>query len=183
MKKIIVSNLVSLDGFFARPDGQLDFFVVEQEFFDYAKDLLNSVDSILYGRQTYEDMAAYWPTTTENDPAITHKMNHLIKIVFSKSLKTADWNNSLIVRNIDPQAITEWKQKPGKDMVIFGSGTIVSALTRLGLVDEYRIIVNPVLIGDGKLMFTGLGEKLSLKLIKTKTLSSGVVILYYVPVR
>jgi dihydrofolate reductase len=183
MKKIIVSNLVSLDGFFARPDGQLDFFVVEQEFFDYAKELLNSVDTILYGRQTYEEMAAYWPMATENDPALTHKMNHLTKIVFSKSLKTADWNNSRIVRNIDPQEITEWKQKPGKDIVIFGSGTIVSALTRLGLVDEYRIVVNPVLIGKGKLMFTGLREKLVLKLVKTKALSSGVVILYYVPVR
>lgn len=183
MKKIIMSNLVSLDGYFAGPNGELDWFVVEEEFLNYAKILLNSVDSILYGRVTYEDMAAYWPDSTENDPAITHKMNHLSKIVFSKTLKTVEWNNSRLFKNIDPQEITEWKRQPGKDMVIFGSGVIVSAFAKLGLIDEYRFIVNPVILGKGMPLFTGLPDKIKLQFLKSETLSSGVVILYYAPAR
>jgi dihydrofolate reductase len=183
MKKIIMSNLVSLDGYFAGPNGELDWFVVEEEFFSYAKILLNSADELLYGRITYEHMAAYWPDATENDPGITHKMNHLSKIVFSKTLKTVEWNNSRLVKNIDPQEIAEWKLQPGKDMVIFGSGVIVSAFAKLGLIDEFRFVVNPVILGEGMPLFTGLSDTIKLTMLKSQVLSSGVVILYYAPTR
>lgn len=183
MRKIIVSNLVSLDGFFEGSNRELDWFVVEEEFFEYAKELLRSVDTILFGRVTYEGMASYWPTQAakDNDPTITHKMNNLSKIVFSKTLSRVEWNNSKLVKGNIAEEIPKLKQEPGKDIVIFGSGSIVSALTRIGLIDEYRIIVNPVILGKGNPLFKGLQDKLNLELLKTKKLKSGVVIFYYQP--
>ena len=188
MRKVIVSNLVSLDGFFDGPNRELDWFVVEEEFFEYAKELLRSVDTILFGRITYEGMASYWPTpaAADNDPTITHKMNNLSKIVFSKTLSTVDpivigWNNSKLVKGNIAEEIRKMKEEAGKDMVIFGSGSIVSALTRFGLIDEYRIIVNPVILGKGNPLFKDLQDKFNLELVKTKTLKSGVVIFYYQP--
>jgi dihydrofolate reductase len=183
MRKIIVSNLVSLDGFFEGPNREIDWFVVEEEFFEYAKELLRSVDTILFGRVTYEGMASYWPTQAakDNDPTITHKMNNLSKVVFSKTLSTVEWNNSKLVKGNIAEEIPKLKQEPGKDMVIFGSGSIVSALTRLGLIDEYRIIVNPVILGKGNPLFKDLQDKFNLELLKTKKLKSGVVIFYYQP--
>jgi dihydrofolate reductase len=183
MRKIIVSNLVSLDGFFEGPNREIDWFVVEEEFFEYAKELLRSVDTILFGRITYEGMASYWPTlaAADNDPTITHKMNNLSKVIFSKTLSEVEWNNSKLVKGNIAEEIRKMKEEPGKDMVIFGSGSIVSALTRLGLIDEYRIIVNPVILGKGNPLFKGLQDKLNLELLKTQKLKSGVVIFYYQP--
>lgn len=188
MRKIIVSNLVSLDGFFEGPNKEIDWFVVDEEFFEYARNLLSEVDTILFGRVTYEHMAGYWPTKSakENDPVIADKMNNLPKIVFSKTLSKIDpivigWNNSsLIIENV-AEEINKLKQQPGKDMVIFGSGNLVSSLTQQGLIDEYRIILNPVILGNGNPLFKGLHEKLNLVLLKTKTFNNGVVILYYEP--
>jgi dihydrofolate reductase len=181
MRKVIVSNLVSLDGFFEGPNKELDWFVVEEEFFDFARNQLLEVDTILFGRVTYEMMAAYWPNTTDNDPVITDKMNSLQKIVFSKTLPAVEWNNSILVGGNMEEEIKRLKQQPGKDMVIFGSGEIVSSLMRQGLIDEYRIILNPVILGNGNLLFRDLRDKLNLKLLKTRTLGSGVIILYYEP--
>jgi dihydrofolate reductase len=181
MRKVIVSNLISLDGFFEGPNRELDWFVVDEEFFDYARDLLRTVDTILFGRVTYQMMASYWPTTTENDPVITHKMNNLSKVVFSKTLSAVEWNNSSLVKENIAEEISQLKRQPGKDMVIFGSGNLVSTLTQLSLIDEYRIIVNPLILGNGNPLFKDLHDRLNLKLIKTKTLGSGVVILYYEP--
>lgn len=185
MRNVIVSNLVSLDGFFEGPNRELDWFVVEKQFFEYAKDLLRSVDTILFGRITYEGMANYWPTAAaqDNDPTITHKMNNLSKVVFSRTLSAVSWNNSILAKGNIAEEIRRMKGEPGKDMVIFGSGSIVSTLTRLGLIDEYRIIVNPVILGNGNPLFKDLKDKLSLRLIKTKALNSGVVIFYYMPVK
>ena len=182
MRKIIVSNLISLDGYFEGPNKELDWFVTDQDFFDYARELLNSVDIILFGRKTYEMMAAYWPNATENDAAITHKMNNLTKIVFSKTLSSVNWNNSRLADTDVKEEINKLKQQPGKDIVIFGSGELVSSLADLGLIDEYRVILNPVSLGKGNSMFKNLKKRLDLKLLKTKPLWSGVLILYYRPV-
>jgi dihydrofolate reductase len=186
MRKVIVSNLVSLDGFFEGPNKELDWFVVEEEFFDFARNQLLEVDTILFGRVTYEMMSGYWPNAIDNDPVITDKMNSLQKVVFSKTLRAGDpiaigWNNSILVKGNMEDEIKRLKQQPGKDMVIFGSGEIVTSLMRQGLIDEYRVIVNPVILGRGNLLFKGLHDRLNLKLLKTKTLGSGVVILYYEP--
>lgn len=179
MRKIIVSNLISIDGYFEGMNQDLSWFKVNEEFLDYARQQLLEVDAILFGRITYEHMAAYWPNAKDNDAVITEKMNSLKKIVFSKSLESVEWNNSTVIKNHATEEVKKLKQQPGKDMVIFGSGTLVSEFTQAKLIDEYRLIVNPVILGNGNPLFKSLNEKLDLKLIDTKVLSSGVVILYY----
>jgi len=98
MRKIIVSNLVSLDGYFEGINREIDWFTVDESFFDYARQLLDGVDTILFGRVTYQMMATFWPNAIDEDAVITHKMNHLPKIVFSKTLKKAEWNNTKLVK-------------------------------------------------------------------------------------
>jgi dihydrofolate reductase len=109
-------------------------------------------------------------------------MNNLPKIVFSKTLQEVRWNNSRLIKENIAEEISKMKQQPGKDLVIFGSGSIVSTLMQLGLIDEYRIIVNPVVLGNGKPLFKGIKDKQNLKLLKTRVFGSGVVIHYYQPI-
>jgi dihydrofolate reductase len=187
MRKVIVSMMVTLDGFFAGPNGEIDWHVVDEEFNAYASDLLDSVDTILFGRVTYQHMASYWPSplAIRNDPIIAGKMNQLSKIVFSRTLDKVEWgnwNNARLVKENIAQEITAMKQKPGKDMVILGSGSIVSTFARLGLIDEYRIIVNPVVLGDGMPLFKGVHDRMHLKLVRTRPFRSGNVLLVYAPV-
>jgi dihydrofolate reductase len=159
MRKIIAQEMVSLDGFFAGPNGEIDWFVWDDALQDMSLSTLGRVDTLLFGRVTYEGMASYWPAATTEDPVIARSMNTLPKIVFSSSLKKADWNNTRVVNRIEPAEIVKMKQQPGKDMVIYGSGVIVSTLTRLGLIDEYRLVVNPIILGNGKPLFKGLLRK------------------------
>jgi dihydrofolate reductase len=173
--------MVTVDGFFAGKNGEIDWHVVDAEFNEYAIEMLHSVDTLIFGRVTYDMMKSYWSTTqaTTDDSIVAGLMNSTSKIVFSKTDGTFDWNNSMVMKDIVADEIIKLKQQPGKDMVILGSGTIVSAFAQLGLIDEYRLIVNPVVLGAGKTLFEGISERLKLKLLKTKTLGSGDVILYY----
>ncbi len=185
MSKVIVSNLVSLDGYFEGPGKELDWFVAEEEFMKFAREQLYEVDRILFGRVTYEMMAGYWPDTKDNDPVITEKMNNLPKVVFSKTLTSVNWNNSTLAKGNASDEIARLKKSAAgsnKDLIIFGSGKLVSSFANLGLIDEYRIILNPVILGKGNPMFKELEHQHKLKLLKTKTLGSGVVILYYEPI-
>ncbi len=175
--------MVSLDGYIAGPNGELDWHIVDADFTNYAKKMLEDADMFLFGRITYEMMAAYWPTdhAKNDDPAIADKMNSLNKIVFSKTLEKVEWENTEIIKDDIKNRMLELKQQPGKDMVILGSGSIVSTFTQMGLIDEYRVIINPVILGSGKFQFTSaIGRKL-LNLIDVKQLDSGVLILYYQP--
>ena len=186
MRKIIVSNLVTLDGFFAGPNGEIDWFVTGEDFFEDAPEQIDLVDAILFGRVTYEGMLSYWPTPAaiEGDPIIADRMNKQTKIVFSRTLDKVEWgqwNNARLIKGDLGEEVTKLKQQPGKDMMIFGSGQIVSALTQLGLIDEYRIFLNPVVLGSGKSMFEGVSKTVKLKLLGSKTFKSGVVALTYVP--
>jgi len=181
MRRIIVSNLISLDGFMEGPNRALDWFRVDEEFFEYARELLNAVDTILFGRVTYQMMASYWPSATDNDPVITGKMNILSKLVFSRTLKKLEWENSRLARKDIGEEIRELKQQRGQDMVIFGSGSIVSALGQAQLIDEYRLFVNPVVLGRGTPMFRNINDRIRLKLFETRIFNSGLVGLYYRP--
>ncbi len=183
MRKVIVSIYVTLDGFFAGPKGEIDWFVWDEETAKYSKDLLNAIDTVLFGRVTYELMASYWPTASPatEDPVIIDAMNNLPKIVFSKTLEKVEWNNAKLVKGNIADEVAALKQQPGKDIVIYGSGSIVSTLTQLGLIDEYLIFVNPIVLGSGKPLFKGLKDRLSLKLLKTRTFRNGIVLLYYQP--
>jgi dihydrofolate reductase len=189
MKKVIVSEMVSLDGFFAGPNGEIDWHIVDEEFNQYAIDLLNTVDTILFGRVTYQLFESYWPvaalrsSTSKSNLEIASKINNMTKIVFSETLEKVEWKNASLVKEIIPDEIAKMKQQPGKDIVIYGSGSIVSAFTQLGLVDEYRIIVNPVVLGNGKPLFKDIRDRINLKLLKTKTFSSGNILLVYRPAK
>jgi dihydrofolate reductase len=184
MRKVIISEMVSLDGYYARPNGEIDWFVVDDGFFKYAKDLLRQVDTQLYGRITYEGMASYWPTpqaAAENDPGIAEPMNAMRKVVFSKTLDKVEWNNSRLAQHDPAAEIARLKSEPGKDMVIYGSGKLVQTLMKHNLIDEYQIIVCPVILGSGKPLFGGIDDKLSLTLLKTTPFDCGSVLFYYQP--
>jgi dihydrofolate reductase len=183
MRKVILFNLVTLDGFFEGPNREIGWHNVDEEFNEFTGDQLNTFDILLFGRVTYELLASYWPTPTaiRDDPIIAHLMNMIPKIVFSRTLEKADWNNTRLIKDHIGEEITKLKEQPGKDMAIFGSGNLASNLTNLGLIDEYRIIVNPVILGDGHPLFKGVNDRLNLKLLKTMAFRSGNVLLYYAP--
>mgnify|MGYP001552633474 CR=1 FL=1 len=179
MRKIIVSEMVSLDGFFEDKNKELGWHTLNEEFFEYSRELLNSVDTILFGRITYQMMAAYWSNAVNEDAVITHKMNHLNKIVFTKTLKKVTWNNSEIAKSALKEEILKLKKKDGNDIAILGSGSIVNELSNLGLIDEYKLAVNPVILGKGTPLFKEIQKKMFLKLFQVRTLDTGVVILNY----
>lgn len=184
MRKIIVSNYITIDGFFAGPNGELDWFVWDDEMAKFSIEQLKTMDAILLGRITYQLFADYWPTPAayKENPIIAPAMNDLQKIVFSRTLDRAEWNNTMLVKGNIAEEISKLKHQPGKDMVIFGSGSIVSAFAKLGLIDVYRLIVNPVILGRGKPLFKGLDDRLKLKLLNAKAFNIGNVVLEYEPV-
>lgn len=177
MRRLIVSNLLSLDGFFEGPNNEIDWFVVDKEFLAYSAEMLRSVDTILFGRRTYEVMQAYWPSAPKDE--IADKMNGLPKIVFSRTLNKADWNNSRLIRENIAGEVSALKQQAGKDMVILGSAMLASFLLQEGLIDEYRIVLDPIILGGGNPLFGAVNRRIQLKLKDAKLLASGVVILYY----
>lgn len=183
MRKIFIFNMMSLEGFFEGPNREIDWHTVDGEFNEFAEHQLNEVDILIFGRVTYELMANYWPTETAmtNDPIIANKMNTLPKIVCSKTLKKADWSNTRLVTENIAKEISTLKHQPGKDLAIFGSSDLSATLIQLGIIDEFRIMINPVLLGKGKPLFKGLNDRLKLKLLRTKTFKSGNVLLYYQP--
>jgi dihydrofolate reductase len=181
MRKIILYNLISIDGFFAGANGEIDWHNVDDEFNEYAAAFLRSLDTLIFGRVTYQLMENYWPSAPTDE--IADKMNSLAKIVFSRTLPKVEWTNSRLVKEINIEEISQWKQQAGKDMAIFGSGSLVSTFAAHGQIDEYRLIVNPVALGSGKPLFQGLHDRLNLSLRETKTFASGNVLLCYQPER
>ena len=184
MRKLFVFNLVSLDGFFEGPNRDISWHNVDAEFNEYAVELLNSVDMLLFGRVTYELMAGYWPTpdVMKNDPIVAERMNNLPKIVFSRTLlDKVDWNNTRLVKDNIEEEIKNIKKQQGKDIALLGSGSIMSRFAQHGLIDEYRIMVNPIVLGSGNPLFKGIENRLHLKLLKTRTFRNGNVLLYYEP--
>ncbi len=185
MPKLSVFNLVTLDGFIAGVGGDISWHHVDEEFHEYAKEKSNSGNTLLFGRVTYKLMAGYWPSAEalKNDPIVAKGMNASSKIVFSRTLEEATWNNTRLVKDDLLPEVRKMKQESGPDMTILGSGSIVSQLTQAGLIDEYSILVNPVVIGKGKTMFEGVHGPLSFKLTKTLSFSNGNVLLNYVPAK
>jgi dihydrofolate reductase len=146
--------------------------------------LLNSANMLVFGRMTYEMMVGFWPTEAgaTDDPVVAEKMNTLPKIVFSQTLSHVEWGkweNARLAKEGLRETIAALKQEPGKDLLVLGSGQIVSALTQAGLLDEYWLFVAPVVLGSGKPLFQGVHEGVTFKLINTQQLGSGVVLLRY----
>ncbi len=182
MRKIIVFEHVTLDGFMAGPKGELDWEMIrDDEAAQYAREGEASTDTILLGRVTYEMMANFWPTpaAASQHPIFTDFMNDASKVVFSRTLEKADWKNTRVVKEIKKDEILKLKQQPGKNMIIFGSGSIVNQLADLGLIDEYQLMVNPVILGKGRPLFNDVKGRINLRLLKARTFMSGGVALHY----
>jgi len=183
MRKVIFFMLTSLDGYFEGPNRELDWHNVDEEFDQFAIEQLNSAGILLFGRVTYEMMASFWSSSyaIETDPIVANLMNCMPKIVFSKTLSSADWQNTQLVRTNFSDEISRLKQQPGKDLIIFGSSDLAVSMISHSLIDEFRIMLNPIVLGNGKTLFKGINGKLKLELIKTKVFKSGNVLLYYQP--
>lgn len=184
MRKVIVFNFVTLNGYFEGSKGDISWHKHDAEENEYAVEMLKSGDTLLFGRVTYEMMASYWPTPNaiKNDPIVAEGMNNADKIVFSRTLKKVEWNNTRLVKDNIEEEMGKMKQMPGKDMTLLGSGSILTQFAQQGLIDEYQIMVDPVVLGDGTPIFKNIKHKLDLKLTRTRTFKSGVVLLCYQPV-
>jgi dihydrofolate reductase len=174
--------MVTLDGFFEGPaKWEIDWFeyVWGDELEQLSLEQAKSVGTLLFGRVTYEGMAAYWTTATGR---IADFMNSVPKVVFSRTLDTATWSNTRLVKADAVDEVARLKQQPGKDMFIFGSADLSAALTRHRLVDEYRLGLNPLVLGGGSPLFKPGPDRMRMKLLEARPLTSGVVILRYQPV-
>jgi dihydrofolate reductase len=185
VKRLSVFNLVTLDGYFAGQGGDISWHHVDEEFQELAEAASNSGHTLLFGRLTYELMARYWPTpeAIRNDPVVARGMNSAEKIVFSRTLDRVEWANTKLVKDDMLAEVVKLKQGSGKDLTILGSGSLVAQLTEARLIDEYQVLLNPVVIGQGKSMFEGLKDRFSLRLMSARTFKNGNVLLYYEPVR
>ena len=194
MRRIVVFNRVTADGYFAGIDGNLDWVVPDAELDKAAGAGTAGFDTMLFGRRTYEMFEGFWPHAVGDSTALDphgdgrrseamHAMgvwiNEATKIVFSRTRKEVKWSNSRLIPKFDPGDIEAMKSGPGNDMIVFGSGSIVSKLTEHDLVDEYQFVVGPLLLGSGRPMISGVSKISSLKLVETKTFASGNVMLRY----
>ena len=186
MQKLVVFNQVSLDGYFAGANGDISWAHSaddDAEWNAFVAENASGGGQLLFGRITYELMAGYWPTpqAIKNDPVVAEGMNSMPKVVFSRTLDKASWNNTKLVKSDIASEIRKMKKEPGNGMAILGSGNIVSQLAHEGLIDEFQIVVVPVVLGKGKTMFDGVREKLNLKLTNSRAFSNGKVVLCYEP--
>lgn len=181
MAKLTAYNFTTLNGYFQDETGTTNWHKHGQEESEYAASSMESGSNILvFGRVTYEMMASFWPTpqALENMPDVAKGMNSTEKMVFSKTLKKAEWNNTTLVNSDMIEEIR--KRKAGKkNMTILGSGSIITQCAEAGLIDEYEIMIDPVALGNGTPMFNGMKRQLDLKLVATRTFKSGIVLLSY----
>ena len=186
MQKLSVFNQVSLDGYFTGENGDLSWAHKpndDAEWNAFVEGNASGGGTLLFGRVTYEMMASYWPTpmASQNNPVVADRMNSGRKVVFSQTLDNASWSNTRLIKGDLAAEVRKLKEEPGEGLVILGSGSIVSQLAGTGLIDEYQVIVNPVVLGTGRTMFAGTEHKVNLKLTKSRTFGNGNVLLCYVP--
>ena len=183
MRKVIYSMSVSLDGFTETPDGKIDWVIVDEELHTFFNAQAREQDAFLYGRRMYELMARYWPTVDANpsNPAYMVEFSRIWKdtpkVVFSKTLKEVAWNSRLVRDDIAGE-VAKLKAQPGKDLGV-GGPTLAASFMRLGLIDEYQLFINPVVLGTGTPFFPELSRRIDLQLVETRTFRSGVVYVRY----
>jgi dihydrofolate reductase len=185
MQKLIVFNTVSLDGYFVDANGDMSWaHKQDPEWSGFTSGNARGGGTLLFGRVTYDLMANYWttPMAMKNDPVVAEQMNHLPKLVFSRTLEKVSRNNTKLMKDDIAAEVRKMKQELGEGMTILGSGSIVSQLAEEGLIDEFQIVVNPVVLGKGRTMFEGVKRKLGMKLIGSRAFSNGNVVLRYEPV-
>lgn len=183
MRKIIFWVHTSADGYICGPNGEFDWPAIGPELFAYSEALTERVDTFIYGRVVWEMMASYWPTADETSTD-SHDVNYAPvwrstpKIVFSNTLEKADWDARVIGGDLAEQ-VGEMKRQPGKDLLLTGGAELPGALTDLGLIDEYHVVVHPVVLGGGKPLFPARDERVNLRLVDSRTFDAKTVLLHY----
>jgi len=184
MRKLIASAWTTLDGIFDA-DSMAQWFMpydsIERQ--EYIRQGILTSDAILLGRKTYEMLASYWSQQKNNEMGVAAKLNSVPKFVVSSTLKKAEWNNSTIIKENVIEEITKLKQQPGKEIQIEGSATLVQSLMEANLIDEYKLLVHPIIMASGKRFFKDGMNTTRLKLVKTQTLDLGVILLCYQPAK
>jgi len=186
MGRLLVFNSVSLDGYFTDADGDMNFAHnpgPDAEWDGFVSGNAQGGGVLLFGRITYDLMVSFWPTAiaAQAMPVVAERMNNLPKVVFSRSMKKAAWNNTTLVRDNLPAEVKKLKRESQADLVVMGSGSIVSQLAQNGLVDEYQLVVIPVVLGRGRTMFAGLKGKIAFRLVKSRVFQNGNLFLRYEP--
>jgi dihydrofolate reductase len=183
MRKVTLFYNISLDGFISGPNDNIDWVIADKELHESAIEFLSAADVILYGRKTYQIMADFWPTV-KDDPsnpgyivAFANTLNPMKKIAFSKTLKSVGWNTKIITE-FDPKEIRKMKEQRGKNIAV-GGANLAQQFMQHDLIDEFQLLVHPVVLGGGKPLFNYIKDRMNLKLMKTKIFASGVVSLHY----
>jgi dihydrofolate reductase len=181
MRSVILFNMVTIDGFVAGPNGEIDWHRTDDEFNQFAVEQLREVGGLLFGRVTYALMESYWPTPAaeEDDPMVAEEMNRLPKVVFSRSMQSAAWQNTRLVKENAAAEVSRLKEHPGRDLFIFGSANLAASLIQSNLIDEFRLMLNPVVLGRGQPLFKDIQQPIDLKLVKNRTFQNGNILLYY----
>jgi dihydrofolate reductase len=185
MRNLIFFMHTSLDGFVAGPNGEMNWIKVDDEMFDFVATMTDQADAALYGRVTYEMMQSYWPTAGDAPNASKHDKvhsawyNNVSKVVLSKTLQEAGLHNTKVISDQLPDNINELKQQHGKNILIFGSPGASQSLLNEGLIDEFWLFVNPIILGQGMPLFKNITGTTKLKLAESKTFASGVIALHY----
>ncbi len=175
---------MSLDGYYVDATGDMSWaHKSDAEFQAFTESNAKGGARLLFGRSTYDLMASYWPTphAAANNPVVAERMNQLPKVVFSRTLDNVSWNNTTLVKGNLAAEVRRMKKEAGEDLVILGSGNIISQLTQERLIDVYQIVLNPIVLGQGKSMFDGVKERLNLKLTQSRVFNNGNVFLSYEP--
>jgi dihydrofolate reductase len=189
MRKIISFMHLSLDGFVAGPNGEMNWIKVDEEIFSHVGKRIGETDTALYGRVTYDMMENYWPTAGDGPDASQHDIDHsgwynkAHKVVLSKTMKNADLPNTTIISDNLADSINEIKQQAGGEILLFGSPAATHALMQLNLIDGYWLFVNPVILGRGIPLFADIKDKIKLELLATRQFTSGVTELSYIVAR
>lgn len=184
MRKIVLFEHLSIDGFAAGPDGEMEWIYVDEGIFEVAGQMTDQSDMALYGRVTFELMDSYWPTAADQPGASAHDLQHAAwykgvpKLVLSRTLKSDRKDITIIGDNVITQ-IKNLQRQPGKTILMLGSPSAAHSLIRENLIDEYWLFINPVIMGEGKPLFPDLKSRLSLKLVESRGFNGGVVLLRY----
>jgi dihydrofolate reductase len=184
MPKLVAYNAMSLDGYFTDANGDMSWaHKQDPEWQAFVSENARGGGQLLFGRITYDLMASFWPTplAAQSNPVVVERMNSLRKFVFSKRLDKVSWNNTTLLKGDMTAEVRKLKQEPGPNIVIMGSGSVVAQLADAGLIDEYQIVLNPVVVGNGRTLFEGVKKKLPMKLAKSRTFGNGNIVLFYEP--
>ena len=184
MSKLVVYNSMSLDGYFTDANGDMSWaHKRDPEWQAFISENASGGGQLLFGRVTYDLMASFWPTplAAQSNPIVVERMNGLQEYVFSRTLDTATWNNTRLLKGDLTTEVRKLKQESGPNIVIMGSGSVVAQLAEAGLIDEYQIVLNPLVVGGGRTLFEGVKRKLPMNLARSRAFGNGNVVLYYEP--